>query len=533
VPGFETNDAGGSANWGYQAWLQVQYNVSWSETIDRAGVGTNSESLNQNLNASSSGGFFNSRLTYTLSQSYSETNYDFSAPNDGEGFALVPVIISQARYEETDDPDNGALTNDASFLLTNSDQPPTTLDIDPGNDPMNLGLQVNFQGVDIIYLATLEDISLYANSFRWDLYSSDNGVDWELERLDADFTYDILELRFEIQADSRLSKRYLKLVADTSSLLPSQVTKLEEIQAFEKIFGEGPRVSGERNTKNWQSLAGLSFSPLDVLYFSYNFNYNKTDQENFERKNNRHQGTLNWSPNQYFNARLSGAESKDYGGESDEIKNRGYDLSFAYLPIPTLDFNISGSRNESYLEDDLQDAINTFSFYSTAQLYQDLQAALDLSYVNPEKSDNGDSFSQALDITARLTPMLLLNFDQGFSMQLDNNDKAYSVNCDFFWRLSEQMYINNQFKVDWSDNADTSWSYFAETGISLNSKNRVSFSYGFDYSDNQNKHLFNGAWSWRITRRFNFNMDGSYLIPDNEDNQWLFGARLRYSYSNN
>jgi hypothetical protein len=96
------------------------------------------------------------------------------------------------------------LSNDASFLLTDNDQPPTTLDIDPTNDPMNLGIQVNFTTIDTIHLKTLDDISSYADSFEWDLYSSDNGVDWELERLRVEFMYDAVEQRFEFQTDGRL-----------------------------------------------------------------------------------------------------------------------------------------------------------------------------------------------------------------------------------------------------------------------------------------------------------------------------------------
>ena len=74
---------------------------------------------------------------------------------------------------------------------------------------MNLGVMVDFQQVDMIYLVTEDDISSYADNFGWDLYSSSNGVDWTLEEPDLLFVYDTQEQRFEFEVESQVH-RYLK-----------------------------------------------------------------------------------------------------------------------------------------------------------------------------------------------------------------------------------------------------------------------------------------------------------------------------------
>jgi hypothetical protein len=269
------------------------------------------------------------------------------------------------------------------------------------------------------------------------------------------------------------------------------------------------------------------------LRLTYNFNYTKTDDDfSFERENNRHNGSLTWGPSIYFTARLSANQSKDWGEEIDEKKSRNYNLSMSSLPIPTLEMSVSTSRSEDYLEDDMTDATNQFSFYSTAQLYQDLQAAFNVTYSKQVEGRDAESINESLDLTARLRPSLTMNINQDFSKNLVTDSESYANRFELEWWVSRLMYITNSATVDWADDEDTSWSYFLSIGVTPNPKNRLNFDYGVTHTDGARDHSFSGGWSWKINRRFNYVLNGNYLMPDEGDDSWNFSMRLRYYYSN-
>jgi hypothetical protein len=527
----ESDRAGGQATWGYWQWLDLSYSVEWNENrVDRERK--EDDRLRQLATININSMFWNRRGQFSASQSYQQVDQDFSAPTDESGIALIPLVVSQASYEETNDPLTGALSNNASFLLSD-EQPPVTLDIDPLNDPMNLGVMVDFQQVKVIYLVTEDDISSYANNFRWDLYSSNNGIDWDLQEADLFYIYNDLEKRFEFAVEI-LSSRHIKLVAGTSLLLPGQVTAIEAIELFREITGDGKIVTDSTKSKDYQTQFNLGFLLARNLNFNYNFNHNRRDQDTTPlNKQTMNSGSLSWFPSSYFTARINATENRDDTDGQPEDKTRNYSLSLSSAPLTTLDVGAGATRAEHYEDDDRQSVIHNYSLYATAQLYRDLEASLDLAYRKVKEGTGDDSFGSSLYMTARLTPTLLLSLDQNYSRNLDRNTDALDNTLRLNWRTSEIMFFNSELNINWQDDADTRKRFTLGVGIAPNRKQRISMTYNYINDERDTIQNMNGNWNWIITRVFSFQLNGNYRFESGDlDSSWNFSGRLTAQYSN-
>jgi hypothetical protein len=523
-------NSGATADWAYLQWLRLTYNFSWSESenkISDAQITQTSHYGKLSLTKS----LYANRLNFSFDQTYQETDQESSVPVGDDGFALVPVTISQALYEETDDPLVGPLTNDAFFLLTDSDQPPETLAIDPLNDPMNIGLKLDFRMVDLVYLSTLEDISSYANDFSWDVYSSSNGVDWELIEADTAFVYDDFEQRFEFTAMQELSHRYLKFVAGTGLLLPNQVTEIESVEAFRKVAGDDV-VTEESSSKNYRTLFNVGYNMLAHLRLFYNFSFDRAEDNN-ENTNDQinNSGGLNWNPHQYFSARISVNDFRTRQTQRPEEISRNYTLSLGSQPLDTLNLNFTFRRAEQYVDDDRIRTSHRYSIYSSAQLYEDLLATLILDYTTIEEGDGDDSWGADLRLTAQLTPTLLFEMRPAYRKNIDQDKENYGSDFVMNWRISEFMFLNGSARIWWFEN-ETQKNLDLTYGIAPNSRNRFTFNYSYFDSDDTTGQSLRSAWNWIINRAFSFSLNHLYNINDEADNTWSINAQLKYQFNN-
>jgi hypothetical protein len=524
---------GVNSDWNYFDWLGLSYSLNWNKREEK-NTDIENESLGHYAKLNTGKIFLQGRLALGFSQSYQKTYQDFSAPVTGDGFALAPVIVSQAAYEEIDDPLTGGLTNDASFLLTDADDPPTTLDIDPANDPMNLGVRVDFQQVDAVYLATLEDDSSFASSITWDMYTSNNGIDWQLAAENVLFVYNDIENRFEFEFASQ-TVRYLKLVADTSSLLPDQITRIESIEAFEKVFGEGDKITRDSDNSFAQTSFSANYRPQPGLSLSYNFGYDKTDNSSgIESERISNSGSMSWSPSKYFSTRLNASQSNNELTDNPDTKSRSYSASITSVPLATLSFSFGAKRSESYEDDDLENARNTYSSYTTAQLYDDLSASLALNYSTNEKGAGSDNFSSTLSISARLRPTLLLTFNDTYSDDLDSGGQSTnSLSATLNWRASEFMNLNNTVSAAWQDGTNTTRGLSSNLSLTPNTRNRLNLGYNWLWTEEFETHSFTGFWNLLLNKRFNLRTGGTYFIADDQDDDsWAISGTLTYQYNN-
>lgn len=524
--------ATGRTGWAYWDWLGLYYSIDWSRNNAVQANDLASEDLTQRVGLDASERFFANRLLLGLNLNYSHNRVSYDGQTGDGGFALLPAIVNQALYEKTTDPATGTLTQDASFLVSD-EEPSQTLTINPADDPLNLGINVDFQQTDVIYLTIQNDIEAFADNFSWDLYSSDNGEDWILEQASVPFVYDPDEQRFEFEFSS-LKERWIKIVANTSSLLPLQLTEVVAIEAFRKIFGDGDgsTISEDITREVYQARFNLGYRLMQNMRFSYNFSYDRQEysQENENRERITNNASLGWSPSRYFSARLNASESREIPEESPELTYRRYGLSMGSSPLDTLEFSLGGSLYENYEDDELDDRYAIYSLNTTAQLYPDLLASLDLTYTDILDGDRNDAFGERLLLTARLRPTLIFTLDQRFDRNLDSGTDSHENIVTLNWRISEILYVNNSLTLTWSDDTDTAAAYRLVMGVAPNHKNRITLSYVYLHEE-EDSNLFSGSWSWLINPVFSFTLSGNYQISEEAEDQWRFQGNLRYFYS--
>ena len=530
--GTRNDRSGATISYGYWQWIQLGYGVNLNKTKDKDS-NSESKSLVQTASLRASKSLFDDRIGLTFSQLYQEQDRDFTVRADEEGTALVPLFVTQASYEETDDPVEGALTNDASFLLSDADQPPTTLVVDPANEPMNLGVQTDFKQVDVLYLTTEDDISSYANEVGWDLYSSSNGDDWTLEEANLLFVYDSREQRFEFEFDSQVH-RYLKLVADTDSLLPLQIIEIDGMELYRLIIGEeGETIRESNDSTNYQTNFGLSYDVTDDIMFNYNFNYSDNDEErSADTQNTSNHASLSWNIHEHLTARANTSRSKQEVDDQPDTLSKFYALSLSSEPLPTLNVTFGFNRNENEPDDAPDQTTHVYSIFTTAELYHDLDGSLSLGYSTVEEGEGDDSLGARLRLTARLRPTLLLGFENDYNYNIDSGDYSNNSLVTFNWRASELLSLNNGFTGRWQSEKDAAYSYRLSVNLTPNLKNRISANYRYAHEESENTHGVGADWQWLINRIFNFQLGGNYA--NNEDgSSWAFFARLSGRYRNN
>jgi hypothetical protein len=526
----EDNSSGRTA-WQYWNWLKIFYSIDWSR-INTPGVdAVGQDRVTQQAGLLSNQLFFDNRLSLNFGLNYSNSKDTLSGQPGEGGFIPLPLLVTEALYEETNELLTGVLTNDASFLLTDED-PPLTLVINPANDPMNLGFRVDFQRVDLIYLTTLNNIEDFAANFSWYLYSSDNGIDWELEQVSLPFDYDVFEQRFEFEIDS-LQVRWLKLVADTSSLLPLQDTEIVVLEVFRKIFSEngGPTVDEQINRDTYNARFNLSYNLKENMLFSYSFSYNDEEGSLDPGRTTLLNATgLTWTPGRYFSGRISASDNTETRQEGLNTNTRQYNLSMSSAPLDTFDFSAGAVVLERYEESELLQHLVNYSFASTARLYTDLYGTLDFNYTQGLSGSTNDNFSERLLLTARLRPTLILNLDQRFSREIEASLDEHVIAPNLNWRISDVLSLSDNLTVAWGDEADTIIRNRIALQIAPNRKNRINFDYGFVDAEVV-RHIYAGSWNWLINPLIRFNLRADYLIREEEEDEWGFSATLQYSYN--
>jgi hypothetical protein len=531
--GATEDSASGRTAWNYLEWLNIFYSIDWFRKSAPGIDAVVQDDVTQRAGLEAGQFFFDSRLRLNLNLNYRNTKNTLSGQPGEGGFILLPLLVTDALYEETNEPLTGDLTNDASFLLTD-EIPPLTLVINPLNDPMNIGFRVDFQRVDLIYLTALNDIDEFAASFSWDLYSSNNGFDWTLEQASLPFDYDVSEQRFEFEVDSLASQqiRWLKLVADTSSLSPLQNTEIVALEVFRKIFNEtgGPTITEEISRDNYQAVFDLSYQLKENMRFNYGFSYN--EQESSLDQGNRtliSLAGLSWTPGRYFSGRINASDTRETIQGGLDTNNRTYGLSLGSAPLDTLDFSLGAAVTERYVESALLQHFAAYSFVTTARLYTDLNGSLDFGYTQGLLTSADDSFSETLRLTARLQPTLVLYLDQRFSRDIEANRDSHKTNANLNWGISDILNLNNNLSFSWGDDAETKIANNLGLTIAANKKNRLNFNYGFVDAGAVN-HIYSASWNWLINPLAKFLLSANYLISEIGEDAWGVQARLSYFY---
>ena len=457
--------------------------------------------------------FWDNRFTFGFSEQYSNIKQEFRGPVG----TPRPVTAFQGFSGVPRDPSDGTLPENPDLI--NGDVHTIAMEIQP-HEEKNIGVRVDRQEVDLIYLYTVENSSRVAQDFHWEFYVSDDGSDWDLNATDIFPSYNSSLLRFEFDIP-KVKKDYIKLVTVQT---PEEAVSISEMEVMCRTESE----KEDSTYENFLTDVHLGFRLTTDLNLNYSLSLETGKMDPGSDKDRRNQaGTLAWTPSRYFAPSLSVSENRqDYEDQPDTV-NRSYSFMIASAPLSTLDLSIGATRNENYEDDDRQSTTHNYTLYTTAVLFPDLNSSLDLLYGTTDNVDGEDSrtYGAQCTLTARLSPELTADLTGEYNKneaETDSESKGGTLTLN--WRPSDIFSLRGSGSQTWEKEEDDTTNFNLVLSLVPTHKTQLNLGYSYAYSTSTTQ-KYNFFWSWMVNRIFSVNVNGSYQIAE-KDEPWSISGQL-------
>ena len=376
------------------------------------------------------------RIRLNLAQQVDHNRQENKAPVTAAGEVLIPTLPSSALFIEDSSPNNtGPMTPVAGLL--DGDTTTVALTLDPLQPLANIAFRIDSTPVRLIYLYSEIDLGANAGLFTWDVYESNDGTNWTRVVPNASFIYDNTERRFEIQTGLR-EDVYVKVVA---TAMPAVNVALTEAELWDITTGTGTEVTIENNTTTAITSAEIFIALRPDLQLTNNLRYQRDDISNapdMERKSAS--ADLRWQARENLSADFTaGVNTQEREGEP-ETSTRIYGVDSLYTPLSTLELLGGLTLRESYDGSERTLTSTNYRLNTTAQLYKDLQAQLNLNETDSknESEQTTTRYHNAnLTLTARLFPTLFGELRTEYQGTNADQQDDYEIFLLLNWRPSD------------------------------------------------------------------------------------------------
>ncbi|MBU4033621.1 MAG: hypothetical protein KKG34_02370, partial [Proteobacteria bacterium] len=500
-------------DWDFEL-FKTHYNFNRSQQNDNVTFGETT-ATNHFARLDSSGRFFDNRLSLGFSQQFSTSHTESSTAVGADGFALIKQSIAQVLEGHDDTPlisDPGELSNN-SLMADNDVEVVSGIYTDGfDNPPLNIAFRVDLREVNRIFLYTEKNIGVVtAGAFAIDLYGSLNGTDYQRIQQNVSFIYDSVKKRFEITT-SNVTFRWLKLVVTSS---PVQRVDFTEIEIYDRVASSGSFVTREDKTLSNISDLNMGYKFSSALGMTYNLSLeygNYASETDFSRKNQI--GEMRWTPWEYLSSAFGVSENMEKIEGLPETLNRAYTLRLSSPPVPTVDMNLGLSKTERYEEKKLLSTSYVTGLYTSAALYPDLDANLDLTtgrtvyeststlttIFGPLEENTGTTtkeFGSRLTMTARLVPRLTADLTNDYqkiqgAVSTEMLDERLTLN----WRVSDILSVLTAVGKKWENWESAGEDGLLQTTVAPTETTQFSFSYYIVNDDNDlSRYALSGSWA--------------------------------------
>lgn len=516
--------ASAGVEWDFEL-FKTYYNVNRNRNNDNVTRNENS-STNHLARFETAGNFFADRLKLGFSHQYTLNDSESSTAVGEGGFALLRQNISQVLTGRDNTPlvtNSGELTSNGQ--LTDGDLVTPAGPFTDGIDipPLNIALRLDLREVDRLYLYTENLVTLPA-AFAFDLYASQDGIDYQKLSTAVAFTYNPAERRFEFSVGA-LRHQWLKLVVTSS---PIQRVDFTEIEAYDQVDSTDAFVERKDRAESNLSDLVLAYQVSATLGLTYNLSMeygSYSADRGFERRNQI--GQLRWVPVPWLTSSLGMSENWEDADGSPESLNRTYSLRLSAPPLPTVDTNFGLSRSERYEEGSLISTSHTAGLYTSAALYPDLDANLDLTWSSSEQELTGvESRSQGarLNLTARLIPRLTGDFTTDYQNQqggMESLDNTLTMN----WRVSDILSLLAAAGKKWEDWESSQESLLLQTTLAPTQTTQISLNGLYNRSNETTARRYGMSGNWAIGPNLTLQVNGSYA-EQREVTDWQIMTQL-------
>jgi len=341
--------------------------------------------------------------------------------------------------------------------LTDDDlESPTQPLINIGENNINANIAVDFgysREVDGLYIYTDR---LSGQDVQWDVYISNDNFEWHLISNGVVSTFDLNFNRYEIYFGNQ-DTRYIKGVR-------TGFNDVEEVFVTEIIgvkFSESnERTSREMMSHNFDLSSNYQFTKR--LSTAFDFTYRKmpiTDFSNgrdmvYFSVNTRHQLTSKLKQNIVFH----NGYDKFVGSRTKNL-NRNISYNLKYQVITTLDFLFSAVTRSTYVNDLIDQEVNSLLLHSNADVWEGLTINGEINY-NRYNRFGGlsslDTWTYKLSGDAQLLPNLGAIFSYSTQMTSgggDYNDRVrhqYALDSDY--RMTRSILVRGRVSINEDEN---------------------------------------------------------------------------------
>lgn len=493
--------------------VKAFYNYFYNEGKDRL-KNSKDKTDNHFARLAINNSFWDNRFSFGWSGQYSNIKQEFRGPIG----TPRQVRTSQGFSGVLQDPLHGTLSENHALINGRFDG--YAMEIKP-NEKENIGVRVDRQEVDLIYLYTVENLSRVALDFTWDLYFSDDGSHWNSNNatiISQNYNSSLLRFEFEI---TKVKKDYIKLVTVHT---PEEAVYISEMDVMCRTESK----KEDSTYENFLTDVHLGFRLTSDLSLNYSLllETGKMDQGS-DRDRRNQAGILSWTPNRYFAPSLSVSEIRQEYEDQPDTLSRSYSFIIASAPLSTLDLSIGATRSENYEDDDRQSTTHNYTIYTTAVLFPDLNSSLDLLYGTTDNVDGEDSRTHGAQctFTARLSPELTADLIVEYNKneaETDSESKGGTLTLN--WRPSDIFSLRGSGSRTWEkEDEDTT---NLNLILSLVPTHKTQLSMGYFYADSTSTtQKYNLFWSWMVNQIFSVNVNSSYQIAEKNE-PWNISGQL-------
>ncbi len=451
--------------------------------------------------------FLDNTIDTTFSYQFRTTSSDFTATVDDGGFVLIPIVINQSKGSNDYDDHPQDVDWNADLV--------SPLPIVISEESYYLAIETLTDDPDVLYLYTDEDLTDKAHLFQWQVYASDDGTTWTRVTPDATHIYETLRQRFEVTLPV-VTQRYTMLVEQLVPTLDD--FSIINLEGFKKVMGNvGSTIKESSTSDTHQANASLAWRLSPDLTLSSNFSLEDGSGNDIDHQQTNSNSSLRWTLTEFTSSTLNIGETREQRTDEPEFIKRSYGIVLSSLILPTLDINSALTLSNDYEDKDKTKTRYDYSFLTSAILYPDLNASLNLNYLTTKDETNGDTkkdFSSTFTVTARLFPDLTATFDESYN-ESRSIDVSRSIESKILltWRPSDILSANANFIKTREDGQWQPEKYNIIIGIAPTSK--VQLTMGYDHSETEN--TYNITTNWHINDIFTVYAAARYKDPSTGD----------------
>lgn len=510
-------------------------NLDWDFALARVSYRHNANSSNnlisdteyqtkdQQLRIETNASFWQGKGSASLSQQINNVNTE-SLSRAAGGTALLPVLVSAHHGESVPDP----VTLPVNGALTDGNLDGVALTINNPVRPMNIALRINFQQVDRIYLYTDTALSTaVASQFRWDIYTSNNNIDWVLAQTSIAGTYNSVEKRFEFMVPPYV-KEFVKLVAVNDPAITA--VNFTEIEAYQALAADSTTVAASNTNNSYQTNVSMGLQLRPDLQLSSNATYLKNDSSaGYEMTTTGVSSGLAWNPNPDWSVRVSGNQSRRERAGVINDESRGYGISVGFPTVPAVD-SVFGLSLSEYYEGAIKTSLSyNYTLQFIAEIYRDLNGRLNFNVTQSDNLQNDvqtETVSTRMGLTARLVPGMVADWSIIVS---ETASQAATIGSDAIvtWRLTDNLAVRGTLNGSWGESDSTTASAGLDVGLTDNMQ--LSMTQRREFAP-VISNISTLDWRWTITRYLSMMTSGAILWGGEQD-EWNVVSRVNTRFT--